>query len=46
MNNIVAKVASIPQWPFMQEPLYRWFLFLGALMGMMIGWNGILSFMK
>jgi hypothetical protein len=46
MQSIMSTVTGIPQWPFMQEPLYRWFLFFGALIAMMTAWNGILSFMK
>lgn len=38
-------VASVTEWPFLQEPMYRWFIFLGALMAMMVAWHGVLSFM-
>lgn len=31
-------------WTFLDEPLYRWFLFFGALLLIAWGWKGILSF--
>lgn len=33
-------------WDFLNEPIYRWFIFLGALILMTFAWNGILSLMK
>lgn len=37
-------VVKAVNWPFMDEPLYRWFLFFGALMLIAWAWKGILSF--
>lgn len=37
---------SIPnplEWTFLQEPAYRWFLFLGLLIVMLTGWKLILN---
>lgn len=39
--NVITDAVS---WEFLDEPLYRWFMFLGALALMMWGWNGVLSF--
>jgi len=39
-------VHKVTDWEFMNEPVWRWFVFLGALMAMGVVWNGILSFMK
>lgn len=33
-------------WQFMSEPLWRWFMFWGALVAIGIAWGGILEFMK
>lgn len=38
--------AAITQWNFMNEPLWRWAIFFGALLGIMWGWNGVLNLMK
>lgn len=32
-------------WNFMEEPLWRWFLFVGAFTAITIAWGGIISFM-
>lgn len=37
-------VSSVTGWKFMDEPLWRWFLFFGALILISWGWKGILSF--
>ncbi len=39
--NVVMETVN---WDFLDEPLWKWFLFLGALALMTWGWNGILSF--
>lgn len=39
--NVVTNAVS---WEFLDEPLWRWFLFFGALILISIGWRGILSF--
>lgn len=33
-------------WPFLNEPLYRWFLFALAVSFMSWGWNGVVGMMK
>jgi len=33
-------------WPFLQEPLWRWFIFIIALTLFTITWNGVLEFMR
>jgi len=33
-------------WEFLDEPLTRWFLFLGALTAMLTAWAGIINLMK
>lgn len=37
---------SIVNWDFLNEPLYRWWLFLLAIALSLFVWNGVLSFMK
>lgn len=37
-------LSNLTNWTFLDEPLYRWFIFIGALLLIMWGWNGILSF--
>lgn len=37
-------ISNLTNWSFMDEPLWRWFLFFGALMLIAWGWKGILSF--
>lgn len=39
-------INGIANWQFLQEPLYRWFIFLLAVSFMMYGWNGVLELMK
>ena len=39
-------VENIVGWQFMQEPMWRWFMFVGAFTAIGIAWGGILSFMK
>lgn len=39
-------LSSIADWPFLQEPLYRWMIFLVAIWAMLFAWNGVLSFMQ
>lgn len=37
---------NIKNWPFLQEPLYRWFIFLGALIVIMMCWGILLKYIK
>lgn len=39
-------VNSLTGWKFLNEPLYRWFLFIIALAFMLWAWAAIVSFMK
>lgn len=41
--NIVEKIAN---WQFLDEELYRWFIFFGALICISIAWGGVLRFMR
>jgi len=37
-------LSDFTNWQFLNEPLYRWFLFFGAILLISYGWNGILSY--
>jgi hypothetical protein len=37
---------NITNWQFLNEPLYRWWLFFFAIMLSLLAWNGVLDFMK
>lgn len=43
---IADSVQNLAGWPFLQEPVWRWFIFIGAMLMMMFVWHGILDFMK
>lgn len=32
-------------WQFLNEPIYRWFIFMGAWSAMLVAWGGILHLM-
>ena len=36
---------KIIDWPFLNEPMYRWFLFILALSFFAFAWNGVLNLM-
>lgn len=42
MQNIFSGVTN---WEFLNEPLYRWAIFFGAIMLIAWGWNGVLGYM-
>lgn len=46
MNTISDFVSGITDWQFLNEPLYRWWLFFFALMLSLFAWHGVLEFMK
>lgn len=46
MQGITDAAKSITGWKFMEEPLYRWFMFLGAWLIIVYLWGVILSYMK
>lgn len=37
-------VSNVVGWTFLDEPLYRWFIFFGAIILISWGWKGVLSF--
>ena len=37
---------SVTGWQFMNEPLSRWFIFLGALIAMLTAWRGVIEYIK
>lgn len=37
---------NITSWEFLNEPLYRWFIFFGALIAMSVAWHGVLDMMR
>jgi hypothetical protein len=43
MDNFFSTLTS---WEFLDEPLWRWALFFGAMLGIAWGWNGVLDLMK
>lgn len=39
-------VSSVTNWKFLNEPLYRWVLFMVALTLIGVAWRGVVDFMK
>lgn len=39
-------IKGVTNWEFLNEPLWRWFLFVIALSLMLFAWGAILSFMR
>jgi hypothetical protein len=39
-------VQNVKNWPFLQEPLYRWFIMIGALLFIFMAWGVILGYVK
>lgn len=39
-------LAAAINWDFLDEPLYRWIIFVGALMGIVWAWEGVVGLMK
>lgn len=39
-------MGNIFEWPFLQEPIYRWFMFLIILALFGVVWRGVLNHMK
>jgi hypothetical protein len=37
---------KITNWPFLQEPAYRWFMFVGMMLLLFTAWAIILGYMK
>lgn len=36
----------VSQWEFLDEELYRWALFIGAFLLLLIAWRSVLNYMK
>ena len=36
---------TVTNWQFLNEPIYRWFIFFGALTAISVAWGSILAFM-
>lgn len=43
IGNFFQKIAD---WEFLDEPLYKWFIFYIAMIAIAITWNIILGYMK
>lgn len=41
-----AFITSITTWPFMSEPIWRWAIFILALMLIITSWKGVLRHME
>jgi len=39
-------VTNVTDWKFLEEPLYRWAIFFGAMLGIAYAWNGVLRVAK
>lgn len=39
-------LSGIKNWTFLQEPLYRWFIMIGALTFIFMAWGAILGYVK
>lgn len=39
-------LTGLTQWPFLNEPIYRWFIFLIVLSLFGVAWRGVLDHMK
>lgn len=37
-------ISNVTNWTFLDEPLYRWVLFFGAIILISWFWKGVLSF--
>lgn len=46
MDNVTEFPKRLANWEFMNEPLYRWFLFFLAVTAMGIAWNGVIGLMR
>jgi hypothetical protein len=46
MEGFTGAVQSVTNWQFLNEPLYRWAIFIVALSMIIFAYNGILELMK
>lgn len=37
---------KVKNWPFLQEPLYRWVIFVVAMTFIFMAWGTVLEYMK
>ena len=41
-----AVISGLVNWPFMNEPIYRWFVFILIMSAFLSAWSGVLRHMK
>lgn len=41
-----ALLSSLTNWPFLQEPIWRWFVFIVAMGLLLQAWKGVLRHME
>lgn len=46
MPNLKDMLSSAVSWPFLQEPIWRWLVFIIAIGGLLAAWNGVLRHMR
>lgn len=39
-------VSNLFSWPFLNEPIWRWFVFIVAISLFMAAWAGVLAYMR
>lgn len=39
-------MSNLIDWPFLNEPLWRWALMVGALLLILWGWKGVIAIAK
>jgi len=44
--DIQTAFADLINWPFLNEPLWRWIILFGAFALFQFGWSGVLDLMK
>lgn len=44
--NVSETIEAVTDWEFQHEPLWRWFLFIGAMLVLLYIWRVVLSFMR
>jgi hypothetical protein len=44
--NATNPISGVINWTFLNEPVWRWFIFMGALLLMNVAWADILDFIK
>lgn len=41
MNSLGQMVMDLPKWPFLNEPIWRWFVFIVAISLFINVWKGV-----